>query len=194
MKNSTLLSENEDKEKGCLSFLPKVSFADVLKSEQGQHFAQSIAQNTLAEHNKEELEKKKRENNIIIFKMPESGGESRNNDRKFVEDLCSDALSLGLGKGQDNTKIRPVKVVFENSFDKRKFMSKLYLLKDSEQKFKNVSISHDLTEVERETVKSLLKEAEDKTQQELTKNYIWKVRGAPGNMKLVRFKKRETVG
>ena len=194
--------ENSTNAVGTLPTFPRVSFSDIMKSAAGQTFANSIAQSTITQHSKEEIDKKSRENNVVIFKLPEIGGTNESDlndsDKQFVKDLCEIPLGLNnlkikevfrLGKQPKKDKVRPVKVVFENSFDKRKFMSNLYLLKDAEQKFKAVSISHDLTDLEREVVKTLLEEATVKNQQDASKNHVWKVRGTPGNMKLVQLRK-----
>ena len=181
----------------------KATFASILKSNCSKTFARTIAQDAVVQYNKEEIEKKSRENNVMIFKMPESLGVddvvSQENDKQFFKELCDDALKLNdlkikevtrLGKEAKSDKIRPVKVTFQNNFDKRKFMSKLSSLREAGEKFQNVSITHDLSDSEREAVKALLKEAEKKNGQEQTKNFVWKVRGTPGNMRLMPLKAR----
>ena len=68
-------------------------------------------------------------------------------------------------------------------------MESLYKLKQAEEKFKNVSITHDLTLQERTECKALVLEAKRK-QDEEEGEWLWRVRGAPGLIKTVRFPKR----
>jgi len=68
-------------------------------------------------------------------------------------------------------------------------MESAYKLKNAEDKFKNVSITHDLTKQERAECKVLVAEAKTKQDVE-TGEWIWRVRGAPGMMKIVRIPKR----
>ena len=180
-----------------------ISFADVLRSSEGEKFASSIAQSTLTHQAKEESERKLKENNVVIFHMDETNEDQAlqsQNDKKFVDELCEVPLELKdmavkevfrLGKTPVENKTRPVKVVFNNSFDKRKFMASLTKLRDADQRFKSISVSHDMTVREREYLKTLLNEAEEKNNLETQKNYVWRVRGDPANMKLVRLKKRQ---
>ena len=48
-------------------------------------------------------------------------------------------------------------------------------------------MSHDFSKEERELVRDLSRQAREKSEASL--NEIWRVRGTPGNMKLVKFKK-----
>ena len=67
-------------------------------------------------------------------------------------------------------------------------MECLYKLKDADNKFKNISVTHDLTESERNECKLLVAEAKQK-QSEESGEFIWRVRGLPGQLKLIKFKK-----
>ena len=57
-------------------------------------------------------------------------------------------------------------------------------------KFKDVVISHDMTKLEREQCKKLVADAKQQEAQEPSGEFIFRVRGPPGNMKVVKLRKR----
>lgn len=67
-------------------------------------------------------------------------------------------------------------------------MESLAKLRGADDKFKKLSITHDLTKKEREECRTLVEEAKKK--QEESGEFNWRVRGPPGQMKLVRFRKQ----
>jgi len=67
-------------------------------------------------------------------------------------------------------------------------MQSLFKLKSMENKFKSVIISHDMTRTEREQCKILVEEAKEKSRNE-TGDFIYRVRGPPARMQIVRFRK-----
>ena len=79
-------------------------------------------------------------------------------------------------------------VKFREKTLKNRVMENLSKLKNADQRFKNISITHDLTLNERADLKLLLEEAKKK-QIEETGEYIWRVRGLPGQLKLVKLRK-----
>ena len=66
-------------------------------------------------------------------------------------------------------------------------MNNLYKLKNLEEKFKNLSIAHDMTKQERKECKDLVEEAKKQSAEDTTENYIYRARGAPGAMQIVRL-------
>lgn len=60
----------------------------------------------------------------------------------------------------------------------------------SVDKFKGIVISHDMTKSERDQCKQLVAEAKTKESQDESGEFIFRVRGPPGNMKIVRLRKR----
>ena len=87
----------------------------------------------------------KRKKNIIIF------GKSEPNDEEFLNDLFSyiglkkDHLRhYRLGKKVDN-KTRPIKVIFDEIDHKRRFLSFLHKLTSGSDRFKSITIQHDLS-------------------------------------------------
>ena len=67
-------------------------------------------------------------------------------------------------------------------------MENLAKLRDADEKFKKLSITHDLTKSERTECKKLVEEAKRK-QSEEQGEYYWRVRGAPGLMKVIKIRK-----
>ena len=99
-----------------------------------------------------------------------------------------------LGKRTDpstpNASPRPLLVQFGSYGIKNLLMESLYKLKNVEQKFKGVNIAHDMTPKERNECKRLLSEAKQKQAEDSSGEYIYRVRGYPGKMKIVPVKVR----
>ena len=75
--------------------------------------------------------------------------------------------------------------------EKEEFMSKLWMLKPVQMKFKKLSITNDYTLDERMIIKDYVEEAK-KRNMIGTKEYAWKVRGTPREgMKLIKIKIHE---
>ena len=143
------------------------SYAQMLKSNRGNHVVKNIVKDVVSLQSKEEKERKERENNVIMFNLdedPTTENENDNKDKDFVENLCKNILEIPNIKVQkmfrlgrkSETKIRPLKMVFENNSDKRVFFGNLYKLKNSEPNIKKVSICQDLTLLQREELNGLL--------------------------------------
>ena len=73
---------------------------------------------------------------------------------------------------------RPIKVVFKDGHEKYKFMRKLTELKNY-QKYSKISITDDMTKMERELVKEWKKKADERNQTESNYDCEWRVRGSP---------------
>ena len=102
----------------------------------------------------------------------------------------SKAIRLGKKESGDNVPPRPLKLVLENKSDKESIFKNLRKLKDAEEKYRQVSVSHDLPKELWESVKDRLAEAKRKDG-ENSKNYIYRVRGPPWNIEITRRKKQE---
>jgi hypothetical protein len=150
----------------------------------------------------ENQDKLKRMNNIIMYNVAESVSDSaaaRNkDDLNFCGSLMEKVLKVGyedgdvtkivrLGKYDDQHK-RPLLVEFSNAHVKNVVMGNVTNLGSAKDDFKGVTISHDMTAKERKECKLLVDEAKKK-QAEETGNFIYRVRGLPGQMKVVRFQK-----
>lgn len=168
------------------------------------------AQRTVLEakmHIDEEKEKDKRKKNIIIYRMPESTAAGfdgrRKDDLEFCQHLVQDALGIEgdgemiqnvirLGK-KEQSRVRPLLVMFKEVGIKNEVMESLGKLAEADEKFRSLSVSHDLTQKEREECKEMVAEAKDRQQQDTSGEWVYRVRGSPGNMKIVRLKKRLQV-
>ena len=145
-------------------------------------------------------DKKKRKNNIIIFNLPEcqqeDGKAREKEDREFCGSLFDEVLQIGyedgfikkiirLGKREKGV-VRPMLVELSENI-KNLVMENAGKLGKAKGKYKGITLSHDMTKKEREQCKELLQEA--KVKNEDSGDYIFKVRGLPGAMKLIKLKK-----
>ena len=151
----------------------------------------------------EEKDRESRANNIIIYRVPECANseERGKHDKQFCMDLLKQILEVDireedivkvfrLGKKKDNDHNRPVLIQLRERGTKNRIMESLYKLKSADDKFRNVSISHDLTQIERTECKTLVEEAK-KRQSEEQGEYIWRVRGLPGQLKILKIHKKQ---
>jgi hypothetical protein len=130
----------------------------------------------VANQSDEEKEVESRKNNIIIYRILESNAEDKDTraacDRSFITALFEGPLETGpinekisntirLGRRQEGAASRPLLVKFEDEMSKAKVMGNLRKLKSAEDKFKKVSVAHDLTPKQREAVKSALRMAQE---------------------------------
>jgi len=152
----------------------------------------------------EEREKEKRKNNILIYRMPESTANSadgrRKDDHDFLFHLFQDILEIHceeddidkiirLGRRQDEND-RPVLVEFKNRTTKNQIMESLSKLKPAEERFRRLSITHDMTLRERVQCKQLVSQAKDQEREEGQGEWIYRVRGPPSEMKIIRLRRR----
>jgi len=68
-------------------------------------------------------------------------------------------------------------------------MESLFKLKSMEAKFKDIIIAHDMTKKERQECKALVEEAKLKNQNEAG-DWVFRVPGPPGQMTVVKLRKR----
>ncbi|XP_033729737.1 uncharacterized protein LOC117318912 [Pecten maximus] len=164
-----------------------------------------------------ELEdRKKRENNILVFGVKEQtnndGSERKKEDEKIIQDMLSackltkellDGITkvARLGKfkkpKEESTEstepagIRPILVSFGTTDHKKCFFRNISELQKHD-KYKSNKISNDLTKNEREKEASLREEAKRMSQeQSQSGKYVFRVRGPPWNRKIVRQTKKE---
>jgi DNA repair exonuclease SbcCD ATPase subunit len=151
----------------------------------------------------EEKEKERRANNVIIYNLKECMDPSFDVrqkqdktrvltvlrdiiDKDFSETEIHKMFRLGKASGEEN-KPRPLLVQFVSKMTKNYLMQSLSYLKNSV--FKKLVISHDMTLKEREDCKKLVEEAKRKEAQDGSGEWIFRVRGPPGLMKIVRWRK-----
>ena len=119
-------------------------------------------------------------------------------DRDYFLDVCAGALGVDathddikkiyrIGKRGPNA--RPLLIRLSSSTLKNHIMQMTYKLRRVE-KFKEVVISHDLTKQEREECKRLVADAKDQESKDTSGEFIYRVRGPPGEMRVVKLPKR----
>ena len=79
-------------------------------------------------------------------------------------------------------------IEFSSAHVKNVVMENLTKLGFAKGVFEGVTISHDMTVKEREQCRQLVEEAKKKQNAEQG-NFIYRVRGLPGQMKIVKFRK-----
>ena len=147
----------------------------------------------------EERDRENRSHNVIIYRVAETGErEDRvKTDKAFCMKLLKDVLRLEVQDsdvksvfrlGKRDGADRPLMVQFRDKSVKNGMMESLYRLKDAEDSFRHISVTHDLTQLERAECKKLVEEAKKK-QQEESGEYLWRVRGLPGQLKLVKIRR-----
>jgi len=129
----------------------------------------------------------------------ESREERVKTDKAFCLKLFSEVLELEVQDadlksvfrlGKKENQDRPLLIQFREKTLKNSVMECLYKLKDAEDSFKKISVSHDLTKLERAECKTLVEEAKKKQAEELGE-LLWRVRGLPGQLKIVKFRKSQ---
>ena len=152
-----------------------------------------------------EEEKEARSNNIIIYRVPESTDTSFEGRQKHDKATIIDILRELIDKDFDETEIqktfrlgkmnmeaskqRPILVQFVNRMTKNYLMNNLYYIKKTP--YKDIVISHDMTKNERDQCKKLVEEAKKKELEESSGEWIFRVRGLPGQMKIMKIRKRK---
>lgn len=143
-----------------------------------------------------------RRNNIIIFKAPELDDKDvekrKTEDDEIVTGLCNitgtDKRSVKtinrIGKRiEGSDKPRPIRVVFDGEQNKSHFMSNLKKLANAEQRFKSMSIVHDMTKKERKGAYEMHKKVED-LNKDPSGEYKYYLRGHPRDRRLAKVKKK----
>ena len=133
----------------------------------------------------QESERKRRAMNIIIHGVKEESEAEVQHDKKYVEDLldilgvdCKPDSTTRLGKKEDSTKSRPLKVKFKSEDVKDRVMSRLPNLKCADDRFRKISITDDYTIEERQEIRKFVDEAKSKNNNEKG-NFYWRVHGSP---------------
>ena len=180
--------------------------------------ASEIAREVVDHSAKMVHEREGRENNVILFNAKESPSQDalarKQHDKKLFDVMCNQVLGKPLlienvtriGKKNDDVNNaaesdtdtdenfkenpRPIKVRFTSVLDKRKFLSSLSNLKDAPTELQNISVTQDLSPDERAKSKQLLKKAYVMNQEEKPADFLYKVRGPPHAMRIVKIFKK----
>ena len=159
-----------------------------------------IIKEAMEEQNKEDEEREKRVNNIIVFKAKGPDSDNRDvrtaADQNFTEELLKEIGAeevaiegiTRLGK-REPSRTRPLRIRVRSVADKTLIMSRLKNLGDAPTHLKSVVVTHDLTPAQRNEKKLLQSEATEKGNE----NFWFVVRSAPGprwDPKIVKIKRR----
>ena len=144
-----------------------------------------------------------RRNNIIIHRMVESAADKedqkRADDRKEILSMfkvlgvnCeSSDIRRVFRLGKESANNRPLLVELKEATTKNLILESLFKLKHAEEKIRRVSVTHDMTKTEREQCRELVKEAKEKQTNDQSGEWIYKVKGIPGNMRIVKLRKMQ---
>lgn len=151
----------------------------------------------------EHRDKESRRNNIIIYNVPESE-EPRLDDRNrcdiaFCLQMFNSCMNLGITEddfvnvfrlGRRGESARPLLIQLVGYNCKNIIMESLYKLRHADRKFKGIIVAHDMTKIEREECKRLVADAKSQNDEDTSGEYTYKVRGLPGQMRIVKFRVR----
>ena len=142
-----------------------------------------------------------RDLNILIHRAPESTCITqqgrRREDETMVKTLCEVVLQQSevepknifrLGPPQIG-KTRPIKVEFSHKEDKLAIMRNLFRLQHTEEPFRIMSITNDLSQEERDENRKLVMQAKQLNEEDNSSEWVYKVRGPPWDRRIVRLKK-----
>ena len=161
-----------------------------------------VRKKTIVEHDRES-----RACNIVLYNVQEPRASTQDErwteDRQFCLQLFNQALRVDireddikrfvrLGKVDSIPagKARPVLIQFRDRVLKNMIMESVGKLKQADEKFKRIIFTHDMTTEDREEYKRLVAEAKDKESDELSGEYIYRVKGAPGSFRVLKIRKR----
>ena len=96
-----------------------------------------------------------------------------------------------LGQRQESENPRPLMVQLASYSTKNLIMESLYKLKHAQQKFKGIIVNHDMTKNERDNYRKLVAEAKSLADQDTSGEYMYRVRGRPAQMRVVKIKLRQ---
>jgi len=151
-------------------------------------------------------ERELRRKNVIFHRMPEAEG-ARNVEEKKDWDLSScenlfKAVKVQLSRkdikfcrriGEKKEEARPMIVGFNRESNKEDILDKVHELKNTN--FSDIGIVPDLTQEQRKDEVEMAKEADTRnglrTEEEISKNLVWRLVGRKGEKRLVRGLERE---
>jgi len=156
----------------------------------------------------EDQDTERRKRNLIFYRVPEKKAENvterKENDSTYVTDLLDCVFNLKveehdiekmyrLGRWSENDdKVRPLLVTFQNTELKDHVEANLRNLKHTVDKFKGVGISKDLNPKERQEIKDLISDAKNEhsaNSSESAENFRFLVVGKGQRRKVIKIKK-----
>ena len=145
-----------------------------------------IIKEARSEEYKEDLDKKARRNNVIIYGVADKDFSDKEEEDKsnggFAENMFKD-LGVSISKKRierigtfQKEKSRPLKLSFTSEEDKKSIMANLKNLKGIE-KYRKMSVTDDYTRAERILIKTWADKAKKLNAEQ--NDVIWRVRGSP---------------
>ena len=154
----------------------------------------------------EELkDRESRVNNIVIYNLEEARTENKeewfNNEKQQYLKLLNVIIGAGveesdvakamrLGPKERSTK-RPLLLQFKQRSTKNVVMERLSKLNKAPAPFDKVVVQHDLTKAEREECKMLVQLARQKEEEDKSGEWVYRVRGLPGQFAVTKLKARK---
>lgn len=149
-----------------------------------------------------------RKKNLILYGIPEPRGASEKERKKVdmetVGKIVQEQLEVSMkeenitkcyriGRRPENNegvrRPRPVLMGLDSDGIKTQILRAARKLKDSE--YSNVSIQHDLTHTQRDDMRKKIREAKSEEERDLSGDFIYRVRGPPGFLRIMKFKKKD---
>ena len=126
-----------------------------------------VMKETLQQQQQEKEDNEKRENNLVLFNVPESKlgnlEERENEDLQVFNQFCAEGLSIEMDESQIDKVIRPrkisnedaarpraLKIVLKEKKEKVNIFRALRNLKQAELQFQRIIVSHDYSRQTRE--------------------------------------------
>jgi len=179
------------------------------ESRSNQHDA-AVVEQAVKEKLDEDKDIEGRRNNIVIYRIPEKLTDAlearKESDSTFVEDLLDSVFQIR-ASGSDIRKMfrlgrpvegsdapRPLLVSFAKFEDKEHVMSNLRKLKQADERFRGISMSHDLTPRQRNEVKLLLataKKEHEENSNEAAENFRFLVVGQGTKPRVIKIRKEQ---
>ena len=154
----------------------------------------NLSQRFTDEHERNKIDKKRK--NIVILGLPEMDS-NRDSLKEFIKInkylgnrhfSKHDVRHCGrVGEPMEN-KPRPLKIELYDMIDKLDIMRNAYYLKDH-PRYSNLSIQHDLTTNQITKLSELKNQARTLESNESTGEFIFRVRGPPGNWRIDKLPK-----
>jgi len=188
----------------------EVAWTEIIKKRVKEELKAVTKQVTVVEkrielREEEDKLKERKKNNVIIHRLAESPAtddkEKNLEDRKSVLYLVNEVLGVPcedkedvrrvfrLGRTTAENKTRPLLIEFKDPMLKNKVLENLAKLRSAEEKLRCISVAHDMTKSEREKCKELVQECKEKQKQEESGEWKYQVRGPPGDMRIVKWRK-----
>jgi len=154
--------------------------------------------------NKEQEDIELRRCNIILYRVEESkqvlAADRNKEDAIYCEEFMSALGNSGSGvnhedikkvfrlgkRNEESESPRPLLVQLVSWRAKNLVMASLYKIKSLNAKFRDITVGHDLTKKQRGECKALVEEARRRS---ASGDFVYKVRGLPGQWKLVQHRR-----